>query len=244
MIQYGRSIRWFNDYEQEVEFSKSNGFDLMQIWYVKGELLLDQIESPKEESILNANYPVIIHAVYDLDDYERYTEELLRVLTYLGHQEVIIHPVCETQPINQDTIQLMAEKIHKTNQLLKQKNIKLYIENNSVIDHINYTPEDIKIIFDRNPDVELLLDLAHIDDYQHLEKIIQVKYPTCLHLADKRFSIQHEHLPVGQGELDFKVIFNEYLKEFNGKIIFEVVASDVEIIESKETIQSILNNKF
>jgi len=31
MIEYGRSIRWFNNYKDEIDFSKSNKFDFMQI---------------------------------------------------------------------------------------------------------------------------------------------------------------------------------------------------------------------
>lgn len=77
--------------------------------------------------------------------------------------------------MNSYTISIFAENIYKTNKLLKENNIKLYVENNSVIDKINYTPEDLKVVFDKNPDVELLLDIAHIDDYEHLEKIIKVK---------------------------------------------------------------------
>jgi len=38
MIQYGRSIRWFNDYESEIEFSKENGFDFVQVWYQNGDI--------------------------------------------------------------------------------------------------------------------------------------------------------------------------------------------------------------
>jgi len=53
----------------------------------------------------------------------------------------------------------------------------------------------------------------------------------------------HEHLPVGQGELDFKTIFENYLKDFDGKIIFEVVSdNDEDIINSKTLIQKILND--
>ncbi|WP_040461910.1 TIM barrel protein [Haloplasma contractile] len=242
MIEYGRSIRWFNDYTAEVEFSKSTNFDFMQIWYVKGEILLDKVLSPKELHILKSNFPVMIHAVYDIDDYDTYTDKLIRILNFLGHNEVIIHPVCESQNVNKDTIYTIADKIHKTNLLLNQNNIKLYIENNSVIDKINYKPEDLKIVFDKNPDVELLLDVAHIDDYVHLEKIIDVKYPTCLHIADKRFNVLHEHLPLGKGELDFNLIFKKYLHEFDGKIIFEVVDTDELILNSKRTIELILNN--
>jgi len=242
MIEYGRSIRWFNDYKNEVEFSKLNKFEFMQIWFAKGELVLDKLLAPKEEQVLKSQFPVIIHAVYDIDDYDKYNDELIRILKYLNHKEVIIHPVCKSVPVNSETIYILAENIYKTNQLLKKNNIKLYVENNSVIDKINYTPDDLKIIFDKNPDVELLLDIAHIDDYDHLKEILKVKFPKCLHIADKRFSVEHEHLPLGQGNLDFELIFQNYLKGYDGKIIFEVVDTDEEVIHSKDIIQNIFYN--
>ena len=243
MIEYGRSIRWFNNYKSEVEFSKLNKFEFMQIWFAKGELVLDKLLAPKEEQVLKSQFPVIIHAVYDIDDYDKYNDELICILKYLNHKEVIIHPVCKSVPVNSETIYILAENIYKTNQLLKKNNIKLYIENNSVIDKINYTPDDLKIIFDRNPDVELLLDIAHIDDYDHLQEILKVKFPKCLHIADKRFSVEHEHLPIGQGNLDFELIFQNYLKGYDGKIIFEVVDTDEEVIHSKDIIESIFYSK-
>ena len=30
-VKYGRSVRWFNDYKEEVKFSVNNGFDFMQM---------------------------------------------------------------------------------------------------------------------------------------------------------------------------------------------------------------------
>ncbi|WP_346897347.1 hypothetical protein [Clostridium sp. UBA7503] len=85
MIEYGRSIRWFNNYKDEIDFSKSNKFDFMQVWFSKGELVLDKILFPKEEYVLNSKFPVIIHAVYDIDDYDKYNNELIRILKYLNH---------------------------------------------------------------------------------------------------------------------------------------------------------------
>lgn len=243
MIEFGISIRWFNNYKDEVEFSKSNSFDFMQIWFSKGKLVLDKLVYPKEEHVLKSKFPVIVHAVYDINDFDKYNTELIRVLKYLNHKEVIIHPVCESIPVNSETIYTLADNIYKTNQLLKKNNIKLYIENNSVINKINYTAADLKVVFDRNTDVELLLDIAHIDDYDHLQKILEVKFPKCLHIADKHFSVEHEHLPIGQGELDFELIFGKYLKGYDGKIIFEVVGTDEEIIKSKNAIQNIFQSK-
>jgi len=62
-----------------------------------------------------------------------------------------------------------------------------------------------------------------------------------LHIADKHFSVIHEHLPVGSGDLDFKYIFSEVLKDFHGSIIFEVVDEDEAIIKSKNVIREIIN---
>lgn len=243
MIKYGRGIRWFNDYDCEVRFSVMNNFDFMQVWFMKGELILDKVPTPKEQQLLNSEYPVIIHAVYDIDDYDKYNGELIRILKFLGHKEVIIHPVCEATPVKPETIHILAENLYKTNELLKAEDIKLYVENNSVIDKFFHKPNEIKIVFDRNPDIELLLDLAHIDDYNHLGEILEIKFPKCLHIADKRFSVEHEHLPIGHGELDFELIFNSYLKGYDGKVIFEVVDTDEEIIKSRNTIKSILDAK-
>lgn len=243
MITYGRSIRWFNNLTDEINFSIQNNFNFIQIWFKDGKLLIDNIPEPIEENFSNTHFPIIIHVVYDIFDYDKYNSELLRILKYLKHTEVIIHPICEAIPITSKTITILAENIYKTNQLLKKHNIKLYVENNSIIDPINYSISDLKIFFDKNQDVELLLDLAHIDDYAHLKNIINIKFPTCLHIADKHFSVDHEHLPIGQGDLDFNLIFKNYLKDFDGKIIFEVIGSDEEIIHSKNIISSILENK-
>ena len=33
MISIGRSLRWYNKYEDEIDFSVKNHFDFMQIWF-------------------------------------------------------------------------------------------------------------------------------------------------------------------------------------------------------------------
>jgi len=96
-------------------------------------------------------------------------------------------------------------------------------------------------MFTKNHDVELLLDIAHMDSYEHLKEIVRIKKPGILHIADKHFNVVHEHLPVGKGEIDFQMLFKEILNDFDGKIIFEVVDEDEEIIRSKEIIESIIN---
>ena len=102
------------------------------------------------------------------------------------------------------------------------KEITVYLENNSKLDPIFQKAEEIEYIFSENPQAEFLIDIAHMDSYEHLKALVNIKYPKILHLTDKRFSEIHEHLPVGQGEIDFEKVFKEILKDFEGRIIFEV----------------------
>jgi len=115
-----------------------------------------------------------------------------------------------------------------------ENGIKLFLENNSKIDPINYNVKDLEIIFTQNLDIELLLDIAHIDDYKHLENIIKIKKPKMLHIVDKNFDIDHEYLAVGEGKIDFEYIFNEILIDFKGKIIFEVLDENEKIVKFKK----------
>lgn len=240
MIQYGRSLRWFNNYEDEVEFSKENGFDFMQIWYANGEIVLEKVPEPKEEVILNSKFPVIIHALLDINEFEEHVPKIIKILKNLTHDEVIIHPVCKSEKITKTTIIKLSEKVSEVNRLFKEEGITLFVENNSRLDPINYDADEINTLYSKNLDVELLLDIAHIDSYDHLNKIVAIKKPKMLHIADKHFDMTHEHLPIGDGELDFDYIFNNVLCGFDGKIILEVVDEDVKIIKSIDMIKKIL----
>jgi sugar phosphate isomerase/epimerase len=242
VVEFGRSARWYNDYALEVAFCKQHDFDFMQVWYKDGALVYDNMAEPKEKIFSAAGFPIIIHALFEVEDYAKYSEDLLRILKSLRHKEVIIHPVCNPLLLKSDTMYKLAEYNKKTTELFYDNGITLYIENNSKLDPLNHTPDELKLIFDISPKTELLLDIAHINSYEHLQNIIDVKYPKCLHIADKHFSVIHEHLPIGHGELDFDTIFANHLKGYTGKIIFEVVTDkDDEIIDGKEIIRKIIS---
>lgn len=230
MISYGRSIRWYRDYREEAAYTLASDYDFMQIWFQQGKLLLDKIEGEPVAEIIKAGCPVIIHALMDFDDYEVYMEDLMRYLIRLNHNELIIHPICTTEPINQQTMDKLCEKLNGVAKQLKRIDVKLYVENNSVIDPINYKCEDLQKLY-KNKDVHFLLDVAHIDSYEHLEQILNIRMPEMLHLSDKHMVEEHEHLPIGEGDLDFNLIFNSYLKDFNGKIIFEVIHNDNQVLD-------------
>jgi len=84
--------------------------------------------------------------------------------------------------------------------------------------------------------LNMVLDIAHMDNYENLKRLIDIKYPNILHISDKHFSAIHEHLPIGEGEIDWKYVFNKILSNYSGKIIFEVNQSDDQIVKSKDII--------
>lgn len=236
----GCLARFFNSYKDEVDFSRENGFEFMQLWYDRNGIAMKKDSNPIE-AIISNKYPVIIHAVLDIIDFDEHVPKLKEILSNIGGDEIIIHPISESMPITGDSIINLSQKIDYAYEEFSKIGVSMILENNSMNDPIFCSVEDIKYIFDRNPQIDFVLDLAHIKDYDHLKKIIEVKKPKMLHIADKHFDAVHEHLPVGQGELDFGMIFKDILPDFHGKIILEIVQSSKEIVESKNIICSIIN---
>jgi len=251
MIEYGRILwRGLNEkqdssYDTEIEFCRKYGFSCMQITYRDGRLQYDTLPDPKEKVILDTGFPIIIHAIFDVEDYDKYANDLLRILTFLNHKEVIIHPICEPSLATlatKETIFKLSEHNKKTADMFLSEGITVYHENNARLLPFNSMPEDLKIIFSESPATEFILDISHIDGYEHLQDMINIKYPKMLHIADRRFSVGHEHLPIGDGDIDFELIFSKYLNDFNGKIILEISEYENVIIDSMAKIQKAMNS--
>lgn len=240
MVKMGCLARFNNPYEEEVEFAKRNNFKLMQVWYDRDGIRNHKSEENRLDKIINYGFPTIIHAVLDINEIEEHTIKLIKILHKLNHRELIIHPICHSEVIDENTIYKLAKVIRKTVEMLKPYGITLYLENNSKLDPIFSTSKEIEIMFNQNPDLEFLLDIAHVYSYEHLKEMVSIKVPQILHITDKHFDIMHEHLPVGQGEINFKYIFDEILCNYDGKIIFEVTNYNVDIVKSKEIVESLV----
>lgn len=239
MIEFGCLARFFNKYSDEVKFAQDNGFNFMQLWYDKDGLSLKMDNEPLEE-IKKHNFPTIIHAVLDINEIQPHITKLIKILNYLGHKELIIHPICNSEGITNKTIYKLSEEVRKANFLLSKEGIKLHLENNSRLDPIFCEASEIEILFNENPEVEFLLDIAHVDDYAHLEKMIHIKQPKILHVADRNLDVTHEHLAIGKGNIDYKYIFSKVLTDFKGKIIFEIVQDEKDIVNSRNRIKEML----
>jgi sugar phosphate isomerase/epimerase len=242
MIHKGMALRFRENYAEEIDFARSLGFDYFQIWFYNGVLSIETLLEPKEQAIKKALFPVILHAVFDMPDYELYGQKLLELIEFFGHNEVIIHPNCKSEKITTDTIFSLKTKISLIHQELSKRNVKLYVENNSVIDGFFNTIDDLRIIFESCPDIGLLLDLAHINNYDHLKEIVEMRFPECIHIADKHFGIAHEHITLGDGDLDFGMIFNQIIPRYSGRIILEAVDSKSSIQKSKKILDTLFKD--
>lgn len=239
-MRIGCLARYFNPYKEEVKFAEDNKFQFMQLWYDRNGIALNKDLTPIE-TIKKYNFPTIIHAVLDINEFREHVPKLVRILKYLGHDDLIIHPICESETIDRNTIYKLSDEVTFALEKLEKENITLYLENNSRLDPIFNTTNEMEIIFKQNPKLEFILDIAHIDDYEHLGSMIEIKIPKILHVADRRMKVVHEHLPIGQGNIDYSYIFTNILNEFDGKVILEIVQSSEDIINSKVKIEEYFN---
>ena len=77
--------------------------------------------------------------------------------------------------------------------------------------------------------------------------MVKIKYPKALHVADTikgMIGPKHLHLPVGDGIVDFDLIFNDILKDFDGIIVLEINNTDKKMIESKNKLIEILKDRY
>lgn len=242
MIKIGCIANYNFPYKDEVKFARDNNFEILQIWYDKNGISLFEKEDPIKV-ILENPYPAIIHALLDINALDEHLPKLLKILKELHHDKLIIHPICRTEKYSDKTIIKLAEKLLNHIRFFEKQNIKLFIENNSLLDNLLNTTYEIKYLFEDDHLLNFILDIAHTTSEENLKDIISCKFPKMLHLADKHYSVIHEHLPVGEGELNFKKIFTKFLKDFDGYIILEIVQGKESLINSKKILEEIIKYK-
>ena len=236
MIEYGCLAHFKYPYTERVAFAKENGFSFLQVWYDRNGISLFEKDRDPVEVIRSADFPSIIHAVLDIDEYRNHIPLLVEIMKRLNHKEIIIHPVCESEPITGKTIIRLIDEIRYAHDSFRESGITLHVENNSRLDPILNSSEDVKMLFDSLPNAEFLLDLAHIDDYDHLRRLVEVKYPKIIHVADRHLEKIHEHLPIGEGDIDFEMIFRDILPDFAGRIILEITQDNAKLVDSRKRI--------
>ena len=247
-MRIGRNIRDLDvPFKDEIEFSKKNNFDLIQLWYTKGKISM-VYEDDSVKAIIDSKYCTILHGLFDVDDFEQYSNDFINTLIKLKHKEVILHPVIKSCEVTNDSKNRLYSNVLKLCNELDKYNITVYVENNHSNMKVFYELNEWKMFFDKAPkNVEFLLDVVHVmfcDDYEYMRKLVKIKYPKCLHVADTKKGMcgkKHVHLPIGHGIIDFNIVFNDILKDFDGIIILEIKNTDENIVESKKMIQEYTN---
>lgn len=239
-MRIGRNIRDLDiPFKDEVEFSKNNNFDIIQLWYKRGKVDL-VYEKNQIKAIKECGIPCILHGTFDINDFDDYADDFVNLLVKLKHKETILHPMIKTEKVNKKTNNILVNKVLDLCNKLDKLNIKVYVENNHTKMKTFYTPKQWEYFWKKAPkNTEFLLDIVHVmfcDDYEYMKKIVSIKFPKCLHIADTKKGMvgkKHLHLPIGKGSINFNIIFNDILKGFDGIIIMEIKNTDAAIIDSK-----------
>jgi len=250
MLRIGRNLRDLDcPFKDEIKFSLDNNFDIIQVWYKRGKIDA-MYEEDTINTLKNSKIKSIIHAAFDIEDFEEYEDDLINKLLKLNHKELILHPMIKTREITKETVKELETKVINLLTKLDKLNITVYVENNHKDMKCFYTLTQWKNFFKKAPkNTEFLVDVVHIlycDDYEYLEKLIKIKRPKAIHIADTikgRVGKKHLHLPIESGIIDFNKIFKEIIKDYNDLIILEIKNTDQNILKSKEIIKNILTKK-
>ncbi len=250
MLRIGRNLRDLDcPFKDEIDFSIESKFDIIQVWYKCGKIDAlyekDAINCLKTSSINS-----IIHAAFDISDFDDYEDDLINKLIELNHKELILHPMIKSKEVNKETTKELEDKVLNLLNRLDKLGIVVYVENNHKHMKSFYTLTQWKNFFKKAPkNTEFLLDIVHVlyaDDYEFLKKLVDIKRPKALHVADTikgKVGKKHLHLPIGKGIIDFNKIFTEIIPNYSDLIILEIKNTDKNILESREALKKILQDK-
>jgi len=243
LIKYGCLAHFDHLLADDIKFAKENGFTFLQVWYDKNGISLNKEKDPLE-SLIDSKFPFIIHAVLDITEMFEHFINLVEILKKCRLTDIIIHPVCKTNIIQGDANVYLSKEIKRVVEIAKRNNISVFLENNSKLDRIFSSYDEINKVLTDNPELNLLFDIAHMESYEQV-KNIGIKYkPKLIHIADRDLKNVHEHLPIGKGNIDFNRVLFDLIDNREYKIILEIIESNEDIIKSKEIIDKIIKMKF
>jgi sugar phosphate isomerase/epimerase len=240
MIEFGFNLSDTLPLEQEIEFAQRHGFTFFQVWYDYRGFSFNNQRSNDVQLLNDSCFPMLIHAVVDIVEFEQEAEHLAENLKPLEITEVIIHPIVRKELSRVEIMDRLCHGAHDLIDRVFSKTLTIFFENNCRLVPVLHSVEDLKEFFTCVPRAEFLLDVAHMDNYDHLQQITNVRFPQILHIADRHLECVHEHLPIGQGNIDFERVFKSTLQDFEGRIVLEVPFNAEARQGSKQAIERIL----
>lgn len=241
MIKYGLSAAYCKLYSCQLIEALNNNFGFLQVSYFNSKIALFREYIDPIEIIRQNLVPIVLHAVLDYNLINENTYDIIDIINNIPCKDLIIHPISQ-KVYNENILDDFVENMKQIVLIAKANGIKTYIENNARNIYILNSAEQFKYVFSKLPDLELVLDIAHLNSLDELETLINIKYPKILHVADRNYNIEHEHLFLGEGEIDYEYIFTNHLKNFSGKLIFEAQGDISKHVYFKDMIEQYIHN--
>jgi sugar phosphate isomerase/epimerase len=219
MIRYGFNVANSIRFADEDSFALANGFDILQLGFDRRCLSVHDLDGL--HSVEKSRVNTILHVSVGLDEFDGVLAPALELARSLGHHDMIVHPIAGKSQVGHPSKALVSAAKHWV-PAFAEHGITIHFENNSRLESVLQSVDDARLLFATCPTAGFLLDIAHMDDYAHLQNLAGVKMPGFLHVADRRLEQIHEHLAVGKGNIDFSRVFTRCLHGFEGTVIFEV----------------------
>jgi sugar phosphate isomerase/epimerase len=219
MITYGFNVANQIRFREEHAFAQANGFKILQLWFDRNGLSLHDLDDVID--VHKSSIETILHVVAGVGELVEVLSSAVPLAKSLGHEQIIIHPTNSNSKPSDLHRELMSagESIEL---ILERNQLTPYFENNSKLENVFQTVENVNSFYSAFDWAGSLLDVAHMDSYEHLQALAKIRMPKFLHIADRHLENVHEHLTLGEGNIDFNRVFRECLNGFEGKAIFEV----------------------
>lgn len=236
-MKIGMCVRSVERFEAEIEFARKHGFDFVKLWYDDNGLGVLGKGNIRIEDVARSSMPVVLHVGIKVPDIFNHFTRVCEIAEAVSALTVVIHPWLRAEHTEQKSNLLLAEGLQKSIGVFHRKEIDVALANNCRLFPVCYTEEQLNEIFLNNPGLDFFLDVAHTDDLAHSKALISQKRPSGLFVSDRRFSVHHEHLPAGEGNVDFQSIFNDLLPGFKGSIVIEIDTSDEDILRTASAVR-------
>ncbi len=166
-------------------------------------------------------------------------KEIIDVSHELDIKKIVVHPHFKKkilpENIKKEIMGNIINSLEEISDYSKDYGIKVLLENEGIPDEIA-SYEDFKYIVDNVEGIKVILDVGHAFRYHDMNNIMKYlkgfrKKIDHLHFHDNHGD-EDEHLPIGVGKIDYKMVV-DYLKKikYDKTITFEIFADNKDYIK-------------
>lgn len=203
-------------------YAVQHGFELIQLWFDHRGLMVQGRAVEDVGPLRDCAIKTVVHAVLTPNELVRRAGDVASLARKAGHSWVILHPISGRGECRDGRTRDLVAALRQRLPVFTDAGLRVCVENNCALHPMVHTTEDLTMLVEALPEVELLLDIAHMDGPAHLESLVSVRFPYALHVADRHLAVAHEHLAIGEGDIDINALMSTTLKGFDGPAVFEM----------------------